>query len=345
MVYTIDPLRDPRWAEFISRHNSASVFHSLPWLEAVLRTYGYKPVVYTTSALSSQLSNGIVLCEINSWLTGRRMVSVPFSDHCEPLLDSPSDAAAIVEELKNGVDAGKWKYVELRPTSEEPAINGAVKSPSCYLHMLDLRPSLEELFRSFHKDCVQRKIRRAEREALVYESGNSERLLNVFYRLMVQTRRRHQLPPQPIQWFRNLAACMGDRLQIRVAFKDGNGIASILTMQHKDVVVYKYGCSETAFQNLGGTPFLFWKAIIEAKAAGLTCMDFGRSDADNPGLIAFKDRWGAKSSELTYLRWSRNQAAPDVTTRRSSAVIKRLFAVMPDAVLQATGRILYRHVG
>jgi hypothetical protein len=344
MVYTIDPLRDPRWAELISRHTSASVFHSQPWLEAVRRTYGYGPVAYTTSPPSSPLSNGIVLCQINSWLTGRRMVSIPFSDHCEPLLDSPGAAAAIGEELKNAVDAGKWKYVEIRPTSDLPALDGAVKSPSCYLHTLDLRPAADELLRRTHKTAVQQPIKRAEREGLGYESGNSERLLNVFYRLMVQTRRRHQLPPQPIQWFRNVAACMGDRLQVRVAFKDQNEIASILTVQHKDVVVYKYGCSNTAFQNLGGTQYLLWKTIVESKARGLTCMDFGRSDADNPGLIAFKDRWGAKSSELTYLRWSRTQV-PDVARRRSSAVVKQLFAMMPDALLQATGRILYRHVG
>ena len=344
MVYTLDPLRDPRWAEFISRHDSASVFHSPQWLEAIQRTYGYKPVVYTTSPPSLPLSNGIVLCQINSWLTGRRMVSVPFSDHCEPLLDSPSAAAAIVEELKSGVDAGKWKYVELRPMSELAAPDGAVKSPACYLHMLDLRPSSEELFRTFHKDCIQRKVRRAEREELVYESGNSERLLSAFYRLMLQTRRRHQLPPQPIQWFRNLVSCMGDRLQIRVAFKDGKETAGILTLQYKNVVVYKYGGSDTAFQNLGATPFLFWKTIVEAKAAGLTCMDFGRSDTDNPGLIAFKDRWGAKSSQLTYLRWSR-KPAPDVTSQGSSRIFRQLFAMMPDAILQATGRILYPHVG
>ena len=344
IVHTLDPLRDPRWSEFISRHNSASVFHSQPWLEAVRRTYGYTPVVYTTCPPSSPLSNGIVLCQINSWLTGRRMVSVPFSDHCEPLLDCSSAAAAIVEELKNGVDAGKWKYVELRPTSELPALDGAVKSAACYLHMLDLRPAADELLQRTHKTCVRRPIRRAEREGLVYESGNSERLLNAFYRLMVQTRRRHGLPPQPIQWFRNLVTCMGDRLRIRVAFKDGNEIASILTVQHKDVVVYKYGCSDTAFWNLGGTQLLFWKTIVESKAVGLTCMDFGRSDADNPGLIAFKDRWGAKPSELTYLRWSRKQV-PYAARRHLSGVVKQLFAMMPDVILQATGRTLYRHVG
>ncbi|HEY7302952.1 MAG TPA: GNAT family N-acetyltransferase [Bryobacteraceae bacterium] len=344
MIYVIDPLLDPRWTEFINRHDSASVFHSKPWLEAIRRTYGYPSIVYTTTPPLLPLTNGIVLCEIKSWLTGRRMVSVPFSDHCEPLLDSPSAAAAITHELKDRVDAGTWKYIELRPKSEFSALNGAAESPACYLHVLDLRPCLEDLFRGFHKDCVQRKIRRAEREKLVYETGHSERLLNSFYGMMLQTRRRHQLPPQPIEWFRNLVACMGDRLQIRVAFQNGNAVASILTIQHKNVLVYKYGCADAAFQSLGGTPFLFWKTIIEAKESGLTWMDFGRSDADNPGLIAFKDRWGAKRSELIYIRWSRKQIR-DVAGGRSSGVVKHMFARMPDPVLRAAGRILYRHVG
>ena len=343
-IYTIDPIGDPRWTEFINHHDSASVFHSIPWLETVRQTYGYEPVVYTTSPPSAPLLNGIVLCQVNSWLTGRRMVSVPFSDHCEPLLDSTSNAAAIAEELKKTVDSRKWKYVELRPRSDILGLDGVVKAPACYLHMLDLRPAADELLRRTHKTSIQAPIKRAEREGIGYERGNSERLLNVFYRLMVQTRRRHQLPPQPIEWFRNLAARMGDQLQIRVAFKQGEAIASIVTLQHKAVAVYKYASSDSRFHNLGGTPFLLWKAILEAQAAGMTCMDFGRSDADNPGLITFKDRWGAKSSQLSYLRWSRKQI-PSVARQRSSGVVKHLFAMMPDAVLEMTGRILYRHVG
>lgn len=344
MVYTIDPLQDPRWAEFISCHDSASVFHSVPWLEAIQRTYGYTPIVYTTSPPASPLSNGIVLCRVRSWLTGNRMVSVPFSDHCEPLLDTPSAAAEILDELKKSVDTGNWQYLELRPMRKLPAANGAIDCPPFYFHMLDLSPSLDNLFRSFHKDCVQRKVRRAEREELECQSGNSQRLLDAFYRLMLQTRRKHQLPPQPIQWFRNLAECMGDRLSIRVAFKDGKEIASILTLQHRNVLVYKYGASDPARQNLGGTPLLFWRTITEAKAAGFSCLDLGRSDEDNVGLIAFKDRLGAKSSLLSYQRWSRKRFAA-ATKHRQHQLVKQLFAVMPDPILRITGRILYRHVG
>ncbi len=342
-VYAIDPMRDSRWAELVSRHEAASVFHSVPWLEAIRETYGYTPIAYTTSPPSEPLANGIVFCQIKSWLTGRRMVSTPFSDHCEPLLDDAGNAAAIGEELKKSVDAGKWKYIELRPMSEL-ALDGAVPAPACHFHMLDLKPSADNIWKRTHKTAIQQPIKRAEREGIRIETGNSETLLAAFYRLMVQTRRRHQLPPQPIEWFRNVAARMGDRMRIRVAFQKEQEIASIVTLEHKNVLVYKYGCSDTRFQNLGGTPLLIWNAIQDAKAAGLTCMDFGRSDADNPGLITFKNRWGATPSQLTYLRWS-SKPATERADGHSSGIARRLFAMMPDFVLQTTGRILYRHVG
>ena len=90
-VYAVDPLTDGRWPTFVGEHPLASVFHTREWLEALRRTYGYAPVAYTTSPPADRLSNAIVLCEIRSWLTGRRMVSLPFADHCQPLIENPAD--------------------------------------------------------------------------------------------------------------------------------------------------------------------------------------------------------------------------------------------------------------
>jgi hypothetical protein len=343
-VYTLDPLRDERWAEFIARHPSASVFHSVPWLAAIRKTYGYKPVAYTTSSPTEPLSNAMVFCEIRSWITGRRLVSLPFSDHCEPLHDHTTSIAEIAGELGAIVAGGEWNYVEIRPRTGTPVAPAMVKSPFCYLHMLDLSPGLEEVLRRTHKTSIQQPIKRAEREGVICESGSSDKLLKDFYRLMVVTRRRHQLPPQPIEWFRQLAECMRDRLQIRVAYHKQTPIASIMTLKSGNTIVYKYGCSDTRFQNLGATPHLIWNAIVEARQEGLTVMDFGRSDADNPGLIAFKNRWGAAATEITYLRWTREKAV-EKGEHAPSGALKKVFSVMPDFMLEATGRFLYRHVG
>jgi hypothetical protein len=344
-VYTIDPLSDPRWAELVQKHPRSCVFHTAGWLEALHRTYGYTPVVFTTSPPDTELANGLLFCGVSTWLTGHRLVSLPFSDHCSPLVESSEELTYILDTISSDLAKNKWQYIEMRPANSDLApFANFQPSETFYFHSLDLRPNLDQLFRQFHKDCIQRKIRRAEREHLVYEAGNSESLLRMFYQLLLTTRRKQGLPPQPIQWYRNLIACLGDKLKIHVASKDRVPVASILTLSHKRVLVYKYGCSDPAFNQLGGTPLLFWQAIQEAKNSQVCELDMGRSDCDNPGLVTFKDRWGAARSMLTY---SRYPSRPARTPSRSwqANIAKNIVSHMPDSLLTAAGRVLYKHVG
>ncbi len=339
--YSIDPIVDPRWAELLERDSRASVFHTPGWLSALSQTYGYRPGVFTTSAPSNPLANGVVFCSVKSWLTGSRLVSLPFSDHCEPL----AAAGEELDELLEYAASGHWRYIELRPKSSAPGVAQMAGSfreaETFWLHRLNLSPSSDELFRHFHKDCVQRKIRRAEREAVVYREGNSPELLSSFYQLMLRTRRRHQLPPQPLYWFRNLVRCMGDSLKIRVASKDGRPIASIVTLAYKNALVYKYGCSDERYHKLGGMHLLLWRAIQDGKYEGCSEFDMGRSDCDNPGLLAFKEHWGTVRSKLTYWRHQR-EASP---SHRKLHIARKFLSLLPNSLLQAAGTLLYRHIG
>ena len=341
----IDPLADPRWAEFVERHPRASVFHTPGWLEALHRTYGYQPVVVAISEGGRELRSGMVFCQIDSFLTGRRLVSLPFADHCEPLVDRLEDLETILVYVQQEFQERTWKYIEIRPQSLSFGPWAVfARSETFYLHTLDLRPEADQLLRSFDKASVQRNLRRAEREGLTYEEGGSEELLDKFYRLLLLTRRRHKLPPQPRTWFRNLMACLGAPFKVRVASKDGQPIASIITLRYKQVLVYKYGCSDPRFHNLGGMALLFWKAIQEAKQEGLEEFDLGRSDSDNPGLVAFKDHWGTTRSTLIYLRYpARNLQTKGETY--SMRLARQVFARAPDGILRLAGKLLYRHLG
>src|ERR1035438_10209860 len=86
-ISQVDPLNDPRWAPFLQRNPQASIFHTSAWLDALALTYGYQPLAFTHSAPGAELKDTIVFCRVKSWLTGCRMVSLPFSDHCQPLLE------------------------------------------------------------------------------------------------------------------------------------------------------------------------------------------------------------------------------------------------------------------
>jgi GNAT acetyltransferase-like protein len=342
---TISPLSDSRWDELVARHPRASVFHERGWLEALSRTYGYEPFLLTSAPAGKPLCDGIVLCRVSSWITGTRLVSLPFADHCELLLNDLSECSEFVNWLRAECDRQQWKYVELRPLSwNVDSERQMLCSSSYFSHSLDLTASLEHIFRGLHKNCIQRRIRRAERAGLTYEAGCSRKLLDEFYGLLLKTRRRHHLIPQPRTWFRNLMECMGDKMRIRVARKANAPVAALLTLRHRSSVVYKYGCSDERFHALAGMPFLFWRLIEESKAAGAESIDFGRSDVDDDGLITFKDRFGTSKKLLRYFRYS-PAGKHDTATRWDSPAMRRLFSILPDAVLPWAGRILYRHIG
>jgi hypothetical protein len=348
-VHAIDPLQDPRWRAFVEEHPRASVFHTIPWLDALHRTYGYKPIVYTTSPPGADLQNGLVFCRVESWITGRRLVSLPFSDHCEPLIDSAEEMESILCYLQAHRRSGDWKYIEIRPLNSSlcraSAQEGFQPSKQYYLHTIDLRPREDELFRRFHESSVQRRIRRAERAGLVYEGGRSSALLKKFYQLMLLTRRRHHIPPQPEEWFRNLVECMGDALKIWVVSHENIPVASIITLRFKNILTFKYGCSDSADRRFGSTPFLLWRVIQEAKSNGVEVFDLGRSDYHNQGLIAFKDHWASTRSLLTYWRFAAPAAGLLTDESRKLKLAKHFFGLLPKSVQKAAGRIFYRHIG
>jgi CelD/BcsL family acetyltransferase involved in cellulose biosynthesis len=352
-IRVIDPLTDPRWVDLLERHPHTSVFHSRGWLEALKRTYGYEPIALTTTP-RGPLENGLAVCRVRTW-TSRRLVSLPFSDHCDPLVERADDLSVMLAYLADQVRGGVWRSFELRPRAwTEPYVgSGSTRDERAApltptkqyaLHEIDLSGGATEVFRRFHPSCVRRAVRRAEREGLRYERGRSEVLLSAFYGLFRTTRHRLGMPPPPLVWFRNLIACLGNEVTIHVAWVRDRPIAAILTMSFARTLVYKFGGSDARDHRLGGMPFLFWRAIQEAVERGVEVFDLGRSDLDQSGLIAFKDHLGARRSTMTYVRHPRPHARQ---TERDGALAlaRHVFTRLPEPASDLAGRILYRHLG
>jgi hypothetical protein len=286
-----------------------------------------------------------VFCKVTSWLTGNRLVSVPFADHCNLLVDTPEEKSELIRAVQETAAKEHLAYVEVRSQGTEMLQQPGWQAGSSFrLHVLDLQLPLDDLFRATHKTCIQNAIRRAERAKLRYEEGCSDQLLRAFYQLLIITRRRHQIPPQPIEWFRELRDSVGERLKFRVAFKGEQAIAAIVTLHWGDTMLYKYGCSDAAHHNLGGMAYLLWKGIQDAKTLGASRFDFGRSDSDNAGLILFKDRWGSLQSTLTYARYSVRRSRRSLNEGRGARLAGHLFARLPDEWLTVAGRLLYKHI-
>src|SRR5215467_16307131 len=137
-VHEIDPLQDARWDALVQLDSRSSIFHTVEWLQALHRVYGYTARVVTTSEKDAPLTDGIAFCEVNSWITGKRLVSLPFSDHCEPIVRGSDDLQALVERIGETA-ANNFKYAEIRTVRDElqPQWPFHVYNRH-YLHIVDL---------------------------------------------------------------------------------------------------------------------------------------------------------------------------------------------------------------
>jgi CelD/BcsL family acetyltransferase involved in cellulose biosynthesis len=341
-LQSIDPVADPRWRALLERSERSSVFHTPEWLLALQRTYGYEPVAFTDAAPGQPLVNGMAFCRVDSSFTGRRLVSLPFSDHCEPLVEDPERLAWMLEALK-GLGNREGRYVVVKPVRPIVPPSGYARTQQFQWHRIDLCPDLEGIFRALHPSHTRRAVRKAARLGVSIEAGRSDGFVRDFYALHRLTRKRHGVPVQPLRWFQNLAEAFGGQLQIYRATFEGRAVASILTLQHKHTLVYKYGCSDIAFKNVGAVSALFWQAMVDAKTAGCVEVDLGRSDWDHYGLIAFKEHLGGRAETLSYYRHTGE--APDFHVPGWMATLQRAVSYAPESIRLRTGNALYRHFG
>ena len=105
------------------RTPGASFFHSSAWARVLSDSYGYTPF-YFWVAEKDNLRALVPLMEVNSFLTGKRGVSLPFTDYCNPILDRKISFQDLFDQI---IEFGKgrgWKHVELRSGNEpSPAPN------------------------------------------------------------------------------------------------------------------------------------------------------------------------------------------------------------------------------
>jgi hypothetical protein len=347
LIYNLDPISDSRWEEFLQRDPRASVFHSPGWLQALACTYGYKPVVFTTTPPDRPLENGAVFSIVRSWLIHPRLVSLPFSDHVDPLMDEAKDLLELLDNLRSGQQAGKWKKIEFRPpaTGRQHLDWGTFHDGQSFvLHHIDLCVGLDRVYSRFHHDSIQRKIRKAERCGVEEDVGRSERHVQIFFALHTMTRRRKSLPPPPYSWFRNILDCLGEKVKIRLALKEGRPIAAILTLRFKETAVYKYGCTDNRYHNLGAMPFLLWRAMEEEHQTGARKFDLGRSEIHNSGLIGFKEKFGAERTQMIHKIFpNMHSSALEQDWRMVWA--KKLFRLLPEKALVYAGSCIYPHIG
>jgi CelD/BcsL family acetyltransferase involved in cellulose biosynthesis len=336
-IHLLDPCSSDEWMAFISAHPHADIFHHPAWMRVLRATYGFRFFAVCLND-GTGIRAGMPFADVRSCLTGNRWVSLPFSDHCRPLLpaDDPSAAEALMGYLhrSRGVAtptiAIHWG-VETGPQG--------FRRDDFVSHTLRLDRDEASILKSNHH---RRAVLYAQRNSVTVRECTTWTEYETFYRLQVRTRRRHGVPVQPKALYRGLwdlvvTAGLGFVL---VAYKDGIPLAGALFMSFNSSLCYKYGASDARYRSLQGGSAVMWTAIQKAIAAGIRSFDFGRSERTDEGLCRFKRHWGATERPLPYTIMTKTAARFGAS--KLSPVVARLIQRSPEFVCTLTGQ-LYRH--
>jgi Acetyltransferase (GNAT) domain len=338
----VDPLEYADWDDLIATHPQGTVFHSSGWARVLRDTYGHRPV-YMARFEGKRLAGLLPVMEVWSWLTGRRGVSLPFTDYCPALEGSGYDKGDLYQKaIESGRQRG-WKYLECR--SFDSAWNGAHSSLSFYGHDIDLGVGQNKRFQNLEAS-VRRGVRKAEKAGLKIDFDTGEESMRTFFKLHCGTRKRHGLPPQPWRFFWNIQ---------RYLLKLGRGfiatvrfgcrpLAAAVFLQHGRQALYKFGASDYEFQQMRPNNLLMWEAMNHCVERGMAALNLGRTSLSNEGLRRFKLGLGAAEEEIRYMKYdfSSEQFVRDVD--RVEGWHNRVFACLPLPMLRLAGTVLYPHL-
>jgi hypothetical protein len=306
-------------------------------------TYQYTPL-YFTLVDNGKLLALIPVMEVNSYLTGRRGVSLPFTDYCEPLITDGIQFDTLFQQIIEYGKRRKWRYLELRGgNSRFPSV---MTSASYHGHILDLGEGAKGVFLRF-RDSTRRNIRKAEREGLNVTILTSLDSVSEFYKLHCLTRRKHGLPPQPYRFFKTIhryVITKGLGFVALVSYRN-EYIAGAMFIHSGQAAFYKYAASDHQYQHLRPNNLVIWVAIKWYSKNGYRSLCFGRTDIENQGLIRFKSGCGTTEQKISYYRYDYRKETFISTQSRLTGCYNNIFRNMPIPLLRKVGSVLYKHIG
>jgi hypothetical protein len=341
-VERLDPLEGTAHDNLISAFPECVPFHSRAWLQVIRDTYGHKPICFVAKA-GEEVRAMLPLVEVQSWLTGRRGVMVPFADFCPPMANDAVAYERVLAEVLKYAQQQKWKYVELR--GGRKLMPKAQASVAYHAHILDLKVGSDELYENM-EGRMRTAIRKAEREGVRVEVSNSVEAMQTYYELHCKTRRKHGVPPQPLAFFRNLHSqtIAKDTGIVVVARCQEAPIAAAVFVHFGRHAVYKFSASNEAYLKLCGNNMVLWEAIKWYANRGFSSMHFGRTSFGNDGLRKYKAGWGPEETTLEYFKFNIPKQAYVVDRDRSEGGHNQLFGRLPRPLFRLAGRMLYRHL-
>jgi CelD/BcsL family acetyltransferase involved in cellulose biosynthesis len=307
-------------------------------------TYDFDVCAYVLLDEAGEPKAGIPFGRIVD-VRGERIVTLPFSDYCDPLAGEIDHWQRLTEPL-----VGTHSPFTIRCLHNSlPLADSRFKLVNkAKWHGLDLRSDLDTLWSGLHSSA-RRAIKKAQKQGVVVQVAQDMEALRAFFELHLGVRKyKYHLLAQPYRFFESIWRRFIDEGHgaLMVATYERQIIGGVLFLEWKDGLYYKFNASAPNKLNVRPNDLLIWEGIQYGKARSLTYLDFGLSDWDQEGLVRYKRKFATEEKTISFLRYSPNGGPTQQAQQMGSLLpqLTQLFTdeTVPDQVTEKAGDVLYQ---
>ncbi len=318
-----------------------TLFHSEQWRQAVEHAFDLKVLTFSPTTEP----DGAAFYSTLSDIRGERVVCTPFSDFCDPQLRTIEGWREFAVHLRSF-----GRPITIRPFRSRLAIedDSFEQRHELLWHGIDLSNGAEHVWDGL-KSRNRTAIRRADKLGISFRWTSSIDDLRRFHAMHVDLRKsKYRMLAQPFTLFEALHDRFGDDMALILAEDaDGDPVAGMVYFAYNGVWYYKFGASYPRPYRPNAA--MIMSACREGEARGLSMLDMGRSDIDQPGLVDFKRTFASEELELTTLHWQPehhdNSTGTEVGATLGSVTKLLTDPDVPNRVTAEGGELLYRYFG
>lgn len=341
-VIAVDPRHDTRWRQ-LAQGEQGCLFTSPRWIAAVCDTYGFAVQARVALGSDGEPLGGFAWVPVDD-IRGNRLSSLPFCDRADPLTSDVTVWHALAGEA---IESGQLLTIrcldDTAPTAD-PRLR-AVAEAAWHGTPIDAPP--DELSRRF-SPSVRRNIVNAERNGVRVNACLGQEAVRRYHRMHVLLRKyKYRLLAQPVGFLERIwdEFSADDSIVTFLASVDGDVIAGAIYLVWKDILYYKFGASLGEHLHLRPNDLIHWTAIRWGSERGLRALDWGPSDLDQPGLVAYKRKWASSERRITTLRSGQPVVGSGAGANSVLGELTRLLTEdgVPDDITERAGALLYRY--
>lgn len=342
-IACVDPQTNEHWRELVENHDS-SVFHSPEWARVLTETYGFD---VSSAILLNDVRRpvaGLPFCRIED-ISGERIVSLPFSDYCDPLVSNEEQWVRLIDGL-----IAEDRLIAVRCLHNQiPCLDDRFREMKrAKWHCMDLTDDAETLWAGLHESS-RRAIRKARRDGVSVRAAEREEDMRAFFELHLGVRvSKYRLLAQPYRFFERVWTHFIEPGKgfLLLAEHQGHAIGGVLFLEWKGTLYYKFNASILSGLRHRPNDLLIWEGIQRAKANGCRALDFGLSDWDQEGLVRYKRKFATEEKVITFLRYL-PQGTLDPREEQARNLLGKMTDLftgetVPSIVTEQAGDVLYR---